>query len=91
MEEADESDKERYNTVYAQDAGSVAAPTAGLNFTDDVLKEIGASNMSSLALHVGAGTFMPGKYLQFLFILLAHNLISLEVSTPMMMWVVHKS
>lgn len=57
--EAVESDKERYNTVYAQDGGSVAAPTAGLHFTDEVLNELGDSNMSSLTLHVGAGTFMP--------------------------------
>ena len=37
----------------------MAAPTAGLHFTDDVLKELGESNISSLTLHVGAGTFMP--------------------------------
>ena len=54
-----ESDKERYNNVYAKDGGSVAAPTAGLHFTDEVLKEIGEENISSLTLHVGAGTFMP--------------------------------
>ena len=54
-----ESDKERYNNVYAKDGGSVAAPTAGLHFTDEALNELGESNMSSLTLHVGAGTFMP--------------------------------
>ena len=45
--------------MYAKDGGSVAAPTAGLHFTDEVLKEIGETNISSLTLHVGAGTFMP--------------------------------
>jgi len=53
------SDKNRYNNVYAKDGGSVAAPTAGLHFTDEVLKELGESNISTLTLHVGAGTFMP--------------------------------
>jgi S-adenosylmethionine:tRNA ribosyltransferase-isomerase len=57
--EAVESDKERYNNVYAKDGGSVAAPTAGLHFTDESLDELGESNISSLTLHVGAGTFMP--------------------------------
>jgi len=57
--EAVPSDKERYNNVYAKDEGSVAAPTAGLHFTDEVLQELGESNTSSLTLHVGAGTFMP--------------------------------
>ena len=57
--EAVESDKERYNNVYAKDGGSVAAPTAGLHFTDESLAELGESNISSLTLHVGAGTFMP--------------------------------
>ena len=57
--EAVESDKERYNNVYAKDCGSVAAPTAGLHFTDEVLDELGRGNVSSLTLHVGAGTFMP--------------------------------
>ena len=58
--EAEESDKEAYNTVYASgDGGSVAAPTAGLHFTDKVLQEIGTDNVSFLSLHVGAGTFKP--------------------------------
>lgn len=57
--EAVPSDKERYNNVYAQDEGSVAAPTAGLHFTDEVLSQLGEANTSSLTLHVGAGTFMP--------------------------------
>lgn len=56
---AEPSDKERYNNVYAKDGGSVAAPTAGLHFTDEILDLVGKSNISQLTLHVGAGTFMP--------------------------------
>lgn len=52
------SDKERYQNIYCKDGGSVAAPTAGLHFTDEVLKKLG-DNTSLLTLHVGAGTFMP--------------------------------
>jgi S-adenosylmethionine:tRNA ribosyltransferase-isomerase len=56
-----ESDKERYQTVYAEYEGSVAAPTAGLHFTDDVLKKIKNRNIeiANLILHVGPGTFKP--------------------------------
>lgn len=56
---ADQSDKERYQTVYAKHEGSVAAPTAGLHFTDEVLAKI--NNRAYLTLHVGAGTFKPVK------------------------------
>lgn len=59
--EAVDSDKEDYQTVYSKEEGSVAAPTAGLHFTDEViarLKDKGI-NMQSLVLHVGAGTFQP--------------------------------
>ena len=55
---SDEQDRERYQTVYARDPGSVAAPTAGLHFTDDILARI---PHSFLTLHVGAGTFLPVK------------------------------
>jgi S-adenosylmethionine:tRNA ribosyltransferase-isomerase len=53
----------RYQTVYAQHAGSVAAPTAGLHFTDDLIKKIKSKpcNIKHLTLHVGAGTFKPVK------------------------------
>ncbi len=56
-----ESDKERYQTVYANYDGSVAAPTAGLHFTEDIMKEIAAKGISShnVTLHVGPGTFKP--------------------------------
>lgn len=60
---ADESDRKRYQTVYAQHLGSVAAPTAGLHFTGDVLKSLAAKGIhkTEITLHVGAGTFKPVK------------------------------
>jgi S-adenosylmethionine:tRNA ribosyltransferase-isomerase len=51
-------DEVRYQNVFAKAEGSVAAPTAGLHFTDDLIEELGAS-ASFLTLHVGAGTFKP--------------------------------
>lgn len=57
--ESREADKEAYNNTFAKNVGSVAAPTAGLHFTKELLQEIGASNCSYLSLHVGAGTFKP--------------------------------
>lgn len=57
--DAEESDAVAYNNVYAAGSGSVAAPTAGLHFTDQLLREIGSENLSFLSLHVGAGTFKP--------------------------------
>jgi len=59
--EPDSEDKERYQTVYARDPGSIAAPTAGLHFTEKLLGEIekkGAA-VRCLTLHVGTGTFTP--------------------------------
>lgn len=60
---AEESDKERYQTIYAKSEGSVAAPTAGLHFTDSVFKNLGVRNIKTdfVTLHVGAGTFKPVK------------------------------
>lgn len=57
----DESDKQTYQTVYARNEGSIAAPTAGLHFTDTLLKEIMAKGIRvrELTLHVGIGTFRP--------------------------------
>lgn len=57
------SDQERYQTVFAQPAGSVAAPTAGLHFTEEFLSEIRASGVEIqfVTLHVGLGTFAPVK------------------------------
>jgi len=56
-------DKTRYQTVFAQPAGSVAAPTAGLHFTEALLDEIRARgvNVCFVTLHVGLGTFQPVK------------------------------
>jgi S-adenosylmethionine:tRNA ribosyltransferase-isomerase len=58
---ADEQDRERYQTVYAQQDGSVAAPTAGLHFTPDVLDQVNArgATLAKVTLHVGPGTFKP--------------------------------
>ena len=55
------SDRERYQTVYARERGSVAAPTAGLHFTDAVLEALASRGVEStaLTLHVGYGTFKP--------------------------------
>ena len=62
IERADEgSDRERYQTVYARREGAVAAPTAGLHFTDKLLAALDARGIRRVAvtLHVGAGTFQP--------------------------------
>ena len=61
--ETQESDLSTYQTVYSKIKGSVAAPTAGLHFTDAVLNELDASGIEreELTLHVGAGTFRPVK------------------------------
>lgn len=55
------SDRERYQTVYAREAGAVAAPTAGLHFDDRILSELEARGVETafVTLHVGAGTFQP--------------------------------
>lgn len=59
----EESDKETYQTVYSKIKGSVAAPTAGLHFTPEVLADLDAKGFGreELTLHVGAGTFKPVK------------------------------
>jgi S-adenosylmethionine:tRNA ribosyltransferase-isomerase len=59
--EADAADRERYQTVYADAPGAVAAPTAGLHFDRDMLAGIAQSGIAieKLTLHVGAGTFTP--------------------------------
>lgn len=60
---ADIEDADRYQTVYAKDDGSVAAPTAGLHFTSNVFSSLAKKNISTnfVTLHVGAGTFKPVK------------------------------
>lgn len=59
----DEEDKDMYQTVYAHEEGSVAAPTAGLHFTEELLERIREKGISTayVTLHVGIGTFRPVK------------------------------
>jgi S-adenosylmethionine:tRNA ribosyltransferase-isomerase len=59
----EEEDNNRYQTIYAAHDGSVAAPTAGLHFTENVFKNLAAKNIHKyfVTLHVGAGTFKPVK------------------------------
>ncbi|MBN1182088.1 MAG: S-adenosylmethionine:tRNA ribosyltransferase-isomerase [Bacteroidales bacterium] len=61
--ESEESDSTRYQTIYSELDGSVAAPTAGLHFTTEVLNKLTQRNINAeeLTLHVGAGTFIPVK------------------------------
>ncbi len=61
--ESEDIDKSRYQTLYAKYRGSVAAPTAGLHFTDEVLENIRKKGIleETVCLHVGAGTFLPVK------------------------------
>lgn len=61
--EQDESLSEEYQTVYAKDLGSKAAPTAGLHFTDELLQKLqkGGVKKTEVTLHVGLGTFAPVK------------------------------
>lgn len=61
--ETQESDKTTYQTVYSKIKGSVAAPTAGLHFTDNILSSVSnyGIDLEEITLHVGAGTFKPVK------------------------------
>lgn len=60
--EADEEDQHRYQTVFSKEIGSVAAPTAGLHFTDELLTKLNRDHaLAKVTLHVGAGTFQPVK------------------------------
>ena len=60
---SEDADKERYQTVYCREEGSVAAPTAGLHFTDELLEAAAAMGveLAYVTLHVGIGTFRPVK------------------------------
>ena len=59
--ETEESDAERYQTIYAKHEGAVAAPTAGLHFSRELMKrmELKGINFANITLHVGLGTFRP--------------------------------
>lgn len=59
--EAEEKDEDTYQTIYSEHEGSVAAPTAGLHFTEDIMHSLEEKNIQKLfaTLHVGAGTFKP--------------------------------
>ncbi|WP_169568881.1 tRNA preQ1(34) S-adenosylmethionine ribosyltransferase-isomerase QueA [Sneathiella limimaris] len=59
----DEQDKDDYQTIFAREEGAVAAPTAGLHFTPELMAKIEAKGVRTIAttLHVGAGTFLPVK------------------------------
>ena len=61
--DVEENDKERYQTIYAEHKGSVAAPTAGLHFTQEIFSSLKNKNIKTdfVTLHVGAGTFKPVK------------------------------
>lgn len=61
--ESEEADKTRYQTVYSKLEGSVAAPTAGLHFTENIFEKLKTRNIQTaeVTLHVGAGTFRPIK------------------------------
>lgn len=61
--DTEEADKTTYQTVYSKEDGSVAAPTAGLHFTRDVLRQLALRGITEdeVTLHVGAGTFKPVK------------------------------
>jgi len=61
--QSEDSDTERYQTVYSIHKGSVAAPTAGLHFTTSIIEQLKQKNIvtSNITLHVGAGTFKPVK------------------------------
>jgi S-adenosylmethionine:tRNA ribosyltransferase-isomerase len=59
--DSEEIDKERYQTVFAKEPGAVAAPTAGLHFTENIMKDIEkkGTKIASITLHIGLGTFRP--------------------------------
>lgn len=61
--EAQQADRDRYQTIYAEQDGSVAAPTAGLHFTESIFNSLAKKKIAHdfVTLHVGAGTFMPVK------------------------------
>jgi S-adenosylmethionine:tRNA ribosyltransferase-isomerase len=81
--EANETDKDRYQTTYATTEGSVAAPTAGLHFDEHVFKTLAAKGIDKkfITLHVGAGTFMPVKVDDFHDHLMHAEFIDVDLQT----------
>ena len=81
--EANETDKDRYQTTYATAEGSVAAPTAGLHFDEHVFKALAAKGIDKkfITLHVGAGTFMPVKVDDFQDHLMHAEFIDVDLQT----------
>ncbi|NNE58568.1 MAG: tRNA preQ1(34) S-adenosylmethionine ribosyltransferase-isomerase QueA [Hellea sp.] len=61
--DVDDQDREDYQTVFAQNTGSIAAPTAGLHFTPELIESLSCAGIETakITLHVGAGTFLPVK------------------------------
>ena len=81
--EANATDKDRYQTTYATTEGSVAAPTAGLHFDEQVFKALTAKGIEKkfITLHVGAGTFMPVKVDDFHDHLMHAEFIDVDLQT----------
>ncbi|MDR3412694.1 MAG: tRNA preQ1(34) S-adenosylmethionine ribosyltransferase-isomerase QueA [Formivibrio sp.] len=79
----DDEDAQRYQTVYARDPGAVAAPTAGLHFTDAMLDKVRAMgvNTAFVTLHVGAGTFQPVRVESIAEHTMHHERYTIPVST----------
>lgn len=80
--ESEESDRKRYQTLYARHEGSVAAPTAGLHFTDRVIRDYKSKGIeeAKLNLHVGAGTFKPVVHSDVMDHVMHHERIMLSMS-----------
>ena len=80
---ANKEDEVRYQTVYAAQTGSVAAPTAGLHFTDEIMHLLNEKNIKKdfVTLHVGAGTFKPIKTAHYKEHIMHEELIDVTISS----------
>ncbi len=81
--EASDTDRERYQTIYSQNDGAVAAPTAGLHFTEEVFNSLAQKNIQTdfITLHVSAGTFQPVKVANALQHTMHHEQVVINRST----------
>ncbi|MCX6281062.1 MAG: S-adenosylmethionine:tRNA ribosyltransferase-isomerase [Bacteroidetes bacterium] len=81
--DSDDEDAIRYQTVYAKYEGSVAAPTAGLHFSEDLLEQLGTLNciIEKLTLHVGLGTFRPVTVANVLDHIMHSEIFNVKLST----------